>query len=196
MTIKAIETLYKGYRFRSRLEARWAVFFDALGVKWEYEKQGYALPSGCYLPDFWLPDLNMWVEIKPVSPTAEELSLCSELGHATDRAVSILVGVPGEELMLVYCSDSTDGGGGTEWWDSETGWCNPAPHWSFDQEGGFCICSGNNHSSRSFTSPNWDSWSRIFTVRECCHDRAAANRLYTAYTSARSVRFEHGETPR
>jgi hypothetical protein len=28
--IKAIETSYKGYRFRSRLEARWAVFFDAL----------------------------------------------------------------------------------------------------------------------------------------------------------------------
>ena len=26
--IKAIETYYKGYRFRSRLEARWAVFFD------------------------------------------------------------------------------------------------------------------------------------------------------------------------
>ncbi len=30
--IKAIETRYKGYRFRSRLEARWAVFFDALSV--------------------------------------------------------------------------------------------------------------------------------------------------------------------
>ena len=35
--LKAIETEYKGYRFRSRLEARWAVFFDACGVKWEYE---------------------------------------------------------------------------------------------------------------------------------------------------------------
>lgn len=40
--IKAIETSYKGYRFRSRLEARWAVFFDALGVSWKYEDQGYA----------------------------------------------------------------------------------------------------------------------------------------------------------
>lgn len=30
--MKAIETRYKGYRFRSRLEARWAVFFDALGL--------------------------------------------------------------------------------------------------------------------------------------------------------------------
>ncbi len=40
-SIKAIETRYKGYRFRSRLEARWAVYFDTLGWKWEYEKEGY-----------------------------------------------------------------------------------------------------------------------------------------------------------
>ena len=32
--IKAIPTEYKGYRFRSRLEARWAVFFDACGADW------------------------------------------------------------------------------------------------------------------------------------------------------------------
>ena len=56
MTIKAIETEYKGYRFRSRLEARWAVFFDALGVQWFYEHEGFDLgKSGWYLPDFWLP---------------------------------------------------------------------------------------------------------------------------------------------
>ena len=30
-SIQVIETAYKGYRFRSRLEARWAVFFDAIG---------------------------------------------------------------------------------------------------------------------------------------------------------------------
>ena len=39
--IKAIETYYKGYRFRSRLEARWAVFFDAAGIKYEYEPEGF-----------------------------------------------------------------------------------------------------------------------------------------------------------
>ena len=51
--IRAIETEYNGYRFRSRLEARWAVFFDALGVEYEYEPEGFELPSGKrYLPDF------------------------------------------------------------------------------------------------------------------------------------------------
>ena len=59
MAIKPIETEYKGYRFRSRLEARWAVFFDTLDVKWEYEPQGWQLADGTrYLPDFWLPDCD------------------------------------------------------------------------------------------------------------------------------------------
>ena len=51
--IKPIETIYNGYRFRSRLEARWAVFLDSLGVKYEYEPEGFELPGvGGYLPDF------------------------------------------------------------------------------------------------------------------------------------------------
>lgn len=51
--IKPIETIYNGYRFRSRLEARWAVFLDCLGVKYEYEPEGFELPDGTrYLPDF------------------------------------------------------------------------------------------------------------------------------------------------
>lgn len=50
-TIKAIETRYAGCRFRSRLEARWAVFFDQLGWSWEYEPEGYTVSNG-YLPDF------------------------------------------------------------------------------------------------------------------------------------------------
>lgn len=29
--LKAIETIWKGYRFRSRTEARWAVFLETLG---------------------------------------------------------------------------------------------------------------------------------------------------------------------
>ncbi len=50
---QAIETKYNGYKFRSRLEARWAKFFDALGVKYEYEPEGVDLYyNGKYLPDF------------------------------------------------------------------------------------------------------------------------------------------------
>lgn len=57
--MKAIETEYKGYKFRSRLEARWAVFFDICGVRWEYEPEGFALDNGqYYLPDFLLHDVT------------------------------------------------------------------------------------------------------------------------------------------
>lgn len=61
--IKAIETRYQGYRFRSRLEARWAVFFDHIGWRWEYEPEAFRLPSGPYLPDF-LVNGDRFVEIK------------------------------------------------------------------------------------------------------------------------------------
>lgn len=66
MDIKPIETLYNGYRFRSRLEARWAVFFDTLNVEYTYEPEGIVLQNGeYYLPDFYLPKLETFVEIKP-----------------------------------------------------------------------------------------------------------------------------------
>lgn len=65
--IKAIPTRYKGYHFRSRLEARWAVFFDAMGLRWEYEPEGFELGCGeRYLPDF-LIEGYCYAEIKPAS---------------------------------------------------------------------------------------------------------------------------------
>lgn len=73
--IHAIETTYNGRRFRSRLEARWAVFFDALHTHYVYEPEGYDLagsgwvrtdgPGLLYLPDFWLTDLRIYIEVKP-----------------------------------------------------------------------------------------------------------------------------------
>ncbi len=66
--IVAIGTRYKGCNFRSRLEARWAVFFDSLGIEWTYETEGYELTRGGermrYLPDFCLPNHKMLVEVK------------------------------------------------------------------------------------------------------------------------------------
>jgi len=74
MSIAAIETSYKGYRFRSRLEARWAVFFDAMEIKWVYEPEGFKKDDDLhgtinYLPDFYLPEINVWVEVKSLFST-------------------------------------------------------------------------------------------------------------------------------
>lgn len=94
--LRAIQTEYHGYLFRSRLEARWAVFFDALGLKWEYEAEGYELPSGRYLPDFKLPDYRMFVEVKPQPPLRDsrEVRVATELSHASGLAVVIASGDP------------------------------------------------------------------------------------------------------
>lgn len=91
---KAIETRYKGYRFRSRTEARYAVLFDALGIEWEYERQGFDLDGVWYLPDFWLKTVGMWAEVKGDAFTSDERALCEALVLATEKPCILLAGTP------------------------------------------------------------------------------------------------------
>lgn len=97
--MKPIETIYKDYRFRSRLEARYAVLFDALGVRWEYEKDDHVLPNGVrYLPDFWLPEQDCWIEIKGQWPSSQEERKAELLALKTKKNVYIFFGdiwIPG-----------------------------------------------------------------------------------------------------
>jgi hypothetical protein len=68
--LRAIDTPYKGHLFRSRLEARWAVFFTLMGIDWEYEVEGFDLDGVWYLPDFRLKTpqgADFWVEVKPAT---------------------------------------------------------------------------------------------------------------------------------
>ena len=99
--IKAIETRYKEYRFRSRLEARWAVFFDALNMKWEYEPEGFEFDGIKYLPDFYLPEDDMYVEIKPTFPeddlTRQKLVFFVCNIH---KPLMLLVGTPGKHQPI------------------------------------------------------------------------------------------------
>jgi hypothetical protein len=96
--IKAIETRYKGYRFRSRLEARWAVFFDSIDIEWEYEPEGYDLGDNLYyLPDFYFPQIRMYGEVKPDHDIFElyrAMFLCEELTRITGKACLFLFGQP------------------------------------------------------------------------------------------------------
>lgn len=59
--IAAIETVYKGIRFRSRLEAKWACFFDLCGWAWSYEP----MDLNGWIPDFALGEHPVLVEVKP-----------------------------------------------------------------------------------------------------------------------------------
>lgn len=76
-TIKAYPTVYKGMRYRSRLEAKWSAFFDVLGWQFQYEPEDL----GSWSPDFQLITAGglhpVFIEVKPISafdrPTADRM---------------------------------------------------------------------------------------------------------------------------
>lgn len=94
--VKPIETRYKGCRFRSRLEARHAVYFDALGIEWLYEPEGFKFSGGYYLPDFFFPGLGegAYGEVKPFAiPMGDRVRFgrfASEIG----RPLILFAGLP------------------------------------------------------------------------------------------------------
>jgi len=68
--LTAIPTEYHGVTFRSKLESRWAEFFDLLEMPWKYEPFSLTTPIGRYTPDFFAamtpgPAWDWVLEIKP-----------------------------------------------------------------------------------------------------------------------------------
>jgi hypothetical protein len=189
--MKAIDTLYKGCYFRSRTEARWAVFFDALGVRWEYEKEGYDLGDGIYyLPDFWFPDHKMFGEVKPEGElTKDEVEKAKRLCRQSGRTVWIFKGIPSfgfeKDDLAVPC------------------YFFGKPHFASD-ENGFDPKPGEwNDAMYEIERVNYFNYYFPFTNDlipipdgmfesgqpcEYCHDK-----FLIATRKARSARFEHGE---
>ena len=204
--LKAIETSYKGYRFRSRLEARWAVFFDALDVLWEYEKEGYDLgDAGWYLPDFWLPEQECWVEIKGQIPNELELHKAGLLAKETNT-VYVLSGNPYPDEYKFYQPYYSES-------NHEYGMTPTGEHWIFCFVCGKVSISFANHIN-TYDGAHWyycwncdvgagrgidpSIYGCTFHKGDMCsyeRDATKAPRLIAAYTAARSARFEHGERP-
>ena len=125
--LKAVDTEYKGYRFRSRLEARWAVFFDAMQIQYEYEPEGFQVGEAkAYLPDFFLPDLSTYVEIKPnnafdisVDNEKHEFSMGGEDIEKYAQACNSFADAG--YMFMLLCGDPVDvimknhGGNGSGW---------------------------------------------------------------------------------
>lgn len=94
--MKILPTEFRGVKYRSRTEARWAVFFSALGVDAVYEPEGYELDDGtCYLPDFFIPAWDIYMEIKGKEPSIEEKRKCQSLCKGAHKPVLIMSGGPG-----------------------------------------------------------------------------------------------------
>jgi hypothetical protein len=182
--IKAIETVYNGYRFRSRLEARWAVFYDTVGIRYEYEKEGYELPSGRYLPDFYLPDQDAFAEIKAwYSATDRDRSVALELSDATHKPVYIFEGNcwwPHDDTEGYICSGFHPERGVARmlFWAQCPNCSYMGLSYGGDVVGLACGCEPFDLGSqrRLWACPGW------------------ANELLSrGYKAARQARFEYGE---
>lgn len=113
MTRWSLPTTYDGIKYRSRTEARWAYFWDQLGIKCRYEDQGFLTDGSAYLPDFavFAAGGTIWAEIKPDWLTDEQgiakFRKFAAQRPQPSRAV-LLVGPPqNEQMYLVIGGDDT-----------------------------------------------------------------------------------------
>lgn len=84
-----------GQWYRHETEARWASFFERLGVGPQYEMSGAKLTDGsAYRPDFYLSRLDIWAEIKSSRPPVEDCRRYAQFARDSGRMVLICVGAP------------------------------------------------------------------------------------------------------
>lgn len=181
--MKAIETHYAGHRFRSRLEARWAVFFDHLGIHWQYEPQGFEFAGRRYLPDFLLPDSQTWVEVKG-DEEALDYDLMEAFAYELPRGACVVILGPIPDARLA---------GDWDW-----GW--QSLHSFFADEGervvfGDWVGFGSGEptvltetsGATPFEFGERGQWLEpALNMAGPCAD--------AAYDAARQARFEHGES--
>lgn len=55
---------YNGMCFRSKWEAELAKYLDSKSIRWYYEWKRFYFKDCSYLPDFYLPDYDLYVEVK------------------------------------------------------------------------------------------------------------------------------------
>lgn len=194
--IKAIETVYNGYRFRSRLEARWAVFFDELGIEYQYEPEGVELSDGSYyLPDFYLPDFHCFFEVKrrDIRGTNEGKAAIKKIrdGMWTDSWAGIICfGDPIDNDLSIFCQEINDGGGG--------GYEGKITIGLHPDMGIPFIFSLNDRRERTFFATfdeNIPNFIPMVTKEygKYEYDDFISNKVMRARSKARQARFEHNE---
>lgn len=216
-SVKAIRTRYNGYIFRSKLEACWAIFFDAAGIRYVYEQEGYEQDwsKQKYLPDFYLPDLDFHVEVKPERPGYEK-----EVLRTKDF---IVWGGPIKRLLILSdIPPKTDDGGMWHFpcYVYDASYSSHEGHevtaqwfffWDFDE----CGVCGNVSNTPYMPPPinEWDLERKEFAIGPMSDKKIATrdggfqwpdtdesnyinNRLtFKALEIAREVQFDHGQTP-
>lgn len=85
---------YRGYPMRSHSETRWASMMDFFGIQWLYEPRLFKTSHGVYLPDFYLPDIGAYVEVKGPFPTEDEVQKAECVQEITGCPVIFAHGKP------------------------------------------------------------------------------------------------------
>lgn len=223
MQIKPIETRYKGYRFRSRTEARWAVFFDALGAEWEYEPEGFTLPNGKgYLPDFRIKCLGMRGGIRK-EPFYLYIEVKGEMTEEDAEKIKLFCEVEDWENICRWftCMDCEG-----DYANCPKGWRQNQDHFNYPVlvVGNVPAMPCRKAVCDSYVFKSYDEMNGVdiypFNYRTIDGDYFAAypaatadgkfylwgddcnyineediDRVYNAYCIALSARFEHGEAP-
>lgn len=197
--MKVIETKYNGYKFRSRLEARWAVFFDACGIEYQYEPEGFELKEGYYLPDFYLPWFKCYVEIKPKDIAREdrlkaEKKLEALFFEHKSCVCMLCVGDPLDDDMNLLCTDYCDSNAGYCWRNNVQ---FMSGCWFRDSFG--IDCSSGKHfihlvvNSERYKEYGDVKYDIIYSIVGKGHITEYRTNFVKEKEIARQARFEHGE---
>lgn len=187
--IKPIQTEYNGNLFRSRLEARWAVFFDVCGVDYEYEPEGFDLGDGfLYLPDFLLHgvkgrvkgDLYVEVKGKMTDRDAVKIKRFAELGfknsdegEKSETAILVVGKIPDGDDITEYI--------GSIAYDDHTNWPNQFNFETIDGDYFAAYLGVNKNGEFELFG---DDSNYLVDMDSTATERA--------YRRARQARFEHG----
>lgn len=174
---QAKPTVYAGITFRSRLEARWAVFMDAVGVQWTYEPERIQLPTGgTYLPDFVTRD-GAYIEVKGAEENLDKpylIRAAAVLGH-----LSILGPIPecrrGAPIRTILVSPR----------DAVADHVRLLRAWADYRPD--ADCSGTCFGYEESMDPEHWLSPGILELRPCRTGNCP-------YDAARGARFEHGES--
>lgn len=188
--IRAIETHYNGYRFRSRLEARWAVFFDAMHMDYCYEREGFDLDNKRYLPDFYFPDSKWFLEVKG-DPLPDDLYTAAKLATASHRVVLLVSDLESRGVIVHRPPTETDG-----FMYIPARWAE-CPVCGGLALADYCGCERCQKLSTVLVScMDCGTPGSNIRVKLGKTDPMNTPKIISAFTAALSARFEYGETPR
>lgn len=95
--IPSMRETYRGIRFRSRLEVRFAWHLDQIGERWRYEPRIYGPKGRGYLPDFEILGAvrPTFIEVKPTRKEIEPAQL----------KMSVIWETHPDALLMVACEE-------------------------------------------------------------------------------------------